>query len=732
MTLPVALLAFQGVLPRPDQPLIQGPLAVYPDLGARLGEVLPGDFITWSQLGIHVVGFLVFVSLALLIALRSPAGAGLLASAMMLSLATSLFAPLAELSGPPAVIARIVGEITPEETVGFWISTSGLLLLAFLLTLPDGKLRKGDAAVLALLAGLGVAALVAPGGPLDPHTFPGPLRSLFTAAPPFVGLGLAWRRLMPAPVASRRQWRPVLVALTLVFVAYLVLVMLRPELQPDAFDLVLVTPRLQALYALNILLLLTGAVFALPWSIVVAVVRYRLFDIDLLLNRALVYGSLTLIVSAIFAGVTYLASAGLGGQLGEMFSGLPVGQAAALAGVITGTVLAGSLQPLRRRVQRGVDRRFYREKFNADEALDLLTKNLGYVVDRNRLLEEVEALLGKTLQPEWHSLLTRDEVPPLLRALGTEPVLSPQPGVEVAVPLWAGDGMTGVLVMGGRKAHLPYRGLELSFLRRVGERLGPALRTVELVERQEADRLRREQVDHELSVARRIQRELLPKEVPQPPGWCFQVFYEPAREVGGDFYDFYPLADGLLGIAVGDVTDKGMPAALVMASCRTVIRGIALSGMALTPGEVLARSNELLVTDIPAGMFITCLYGVLDLEQGRFRFANAGHNPPQRRHQRGSYELFARGMPLGLMSGMIYEEVEVVLEGGDDLVLSSDGITEARNPTGEMFGFDRLRDTVAGADGELLRALLAAQAGFVGPGWQQDDDITLIQISRVQ
>lgn len=731
-TVPISLLAFRAVLPRPAAPLVQGPLAVYPDLGRRLGEVLPVDFITWSQLAIHVGGFALFVGLGLVIAARSFGRVPLLASAMLLSLATSLFAPLSELTGLPATIARLVGKITPQETAGFWVSASGLLLLGFLLALPSGHLSRLKGAALLALMSLGAGVVLFPGSPFDPHTFPVPVRTAWTIGLPAIAVALAWLRLTKIDSMDRRQWRPVLAALSLTLTAYLVLVLLRPELRPDAFDLVLVTPRLQALYALNTLLLLTGAVFALPLSMVLAVVRYRLFEIDILMNRALVYGSLTVIVAAIFGGVTFITSAGLGGQLGQVFTGLPVGQAAALAGVLTGTVMAGSLQPLRRRTQRAVDRRFYREKFDADQALDSLTKRLGDVVDRSLLTSEVESLLAATLQPIWASLLPSDQIPPLLAGLDAEPVVSPQQGVDVAVPLRASGVMIGVLLLGERKSALPYRGLDLAFLRRVADRLGPALRTVDLVERQEADRLRREQVDQELSVAARIQRQLLPKEVPQPPGWCLQVHYEPAREVGGDFYDFYHLSTNQLGVAVGDVTDKGMPAALVMASCRTVIRGIALSGVALSPCEVLARSNELLVTDVPAGMFITCLYGVLDLKTGSFRFANAGHNPPQQRHQQGSRELFARGMPLGLMSGMIYEEMEAVLAPGDDLILSSDGITEARRPDGEMFGFDRLRQAIAAAEDDPLKAILAAQAGFVGSGWEQEDDITLMEISRLE
>lgn len=730
VTISVAVIGFGNVLQGPPRPLIQGPFAADPNLVDRLQAVLSPSFISWSQLGIHVVGFGLFVGLGLVIAARSSERMPLLASAMLITLATSLFAPFSKISGSWATVARVMGEVTPDQMAGFWVSVSGILLLAFLLLFPSGRPRPPAAGVLAFLVLLGIAAAIFPGWALDPHALTSPWRQLWTIAVPVGAMAAAWIRVTTLDDAVRRQWQPVLVALSLIVGTYLVLVLLRPELQTDAFGLVLVTPRLQALYGLNTLLLLTVAVFALPFSMVLAVVRYRLFEIDLLVNRALVYASLTAIVTLMFGAVTLVTVVVIGGLLGQGMSGLPIGQTAALAGVLTGSLLAGSLRPLRRRVQRAVDRRFYREKFNAEEALEGLVARLGDVVDRELLNAEVDSLFAATLQPVWATLVRADQLPPGLDPVGTEPQISPQPGIAVVIPLVVSGDPIGALLMGSRKSGVPYRGIELAFLRRVADRLGPALRIVDLVERQEADRTRRESVEQELSVARRIQRELLPREVPQPQGWAFTVHYEPAREVGGDFYDFYNLGPRRMGIAVGDVTDKGMPAALVMASCRTVLRGTALGALVLTPGGVLAQANGLLVGDIPRGMFITCLFGILELDTGRFWFANAGHNPPQHRHRDGSSEVRARGMPLGLMAGMDYEEMEVVLQPGDGLILSSDGVTESRNPTGEMFGFDRLSETISSASRGAIETLLAAQSDFVGKNWVQEDDITLVEITR--
>jgi anti-sigma regulatory factor (Ser/Thr protein kinase) len=185
-----------------------------------------------------------------------------------------------------------------------------------------------------------------------------------------------------------------------------------------------------------------------------------------------------------------------------------------------------------------------------------------------------------------------------------------------------------------------------------------------------------------------------------------------------------------VGFVVGDVTDKGVPAALVMAATRSVLR--ASAQRLVDPGEVLERVNEHLCPDMPEKMFVTCLYGVLEPETGRFRFANAGHDLPYVKRAHGSEELRARGMPLGLMPGMPYEEKETVLEPGDSLLLHSDGIVEAHDPQREMFGFPRLKQAVADypGGGELIDRVLADLQEHTGPDAEQEDDITMVTLQR--
>ena len=242
----------------------------------------------------------------------------------------------------------------------------------------------------------------------------------------------------------------------------------------------------------------------------------------------------------------------------------------------------------------------------------------------------------------------------------------------------------------------------------------------------------RERIEQELRVARTIQQASLPKELPQLEGWQIAPFYRPAREVGGDFYDFHYLSEGRLGLVTGDATGKGVPAALVMSTTCGMLQLAARALDSSSPGEVLAQVNETLFARIPLNTFVTCFYAILDPGSGTLRYANAGHDPPYLWHGGCCEELRARGMPLGLMPGMSYEEGEVSLREGESVLFYSDGLVEAHDPKGEMFGFPRLRARVAehGEERSLGDLLLEELYSFVGEGWEQEDDITLLTLKR--
>jgi anti-sigma regulatory factor (Ser/Thr protein kinase) len=233
-----------------------------------------------------------------------------------------------------------------------------------------------------------------------------------------------------------------------------------------------------------------------------------------------------------------------------------------------------------------------------------------------------------------------------------------------------------------------------------------------------------------LTVARIILETLLPSKIPEFSGWKSLAHWQPAKSVGGDFYDFIHLRDGRLGLIIGDVTDQGIPTSLVMAITKNIIHAMVRSYP--SPGEVLSRINNLLYPRIPSNMFVTCLYAILDPKSGILSYANAGHDLPICRRLHGLEELRATGMPLGLLPDMDYEEGNITLEPGDAFLLYSDGLIEAHNPTREMFGVGRIWELVEEhQSGEgLVDSLLTTLCGFTGDQWEQEDDITLVLMQR--
>ncbi len=303
-------------------------------------------------------------------------------------------------------------------------------------------------------------------------------------------------------------------------------------------------------------------------------------------------------------------------------------------------------------------------------------------------------------------------------------------GVQVVIPLVSQGELVGLLNLGPRMSEQDYSTDDRTLLNDLATQAAPALRVAQLVREKQAQDLERERIEQELRVARLIQQTLLPKEQPELSGWHISRYYQPARAVGGDFYDFLYFDDGRLGIVIGDVTDKGVPAALVMATTRSILRSTAHTS--ISPGKVLELTNDLLHPDIPPKMFVTCLYAILDPLTGRIEYANAGHDLPYRYHDGVVSELRATGMPLGLMPGMSYEEKEVVLAPGDSVLFYSDGLVEAHNQARDMFGFPHLMKLLeVKANGmSTIDYLLAELAEFTGPDWEQEDDVTLVTLGR--
>lgn len=220
-------------------------------------------------------------------------------------------------------------------------------------------------------------------------------------------------------------------------------------------------------------------------------------------------------------------------------------------------------------------------------------------------------------------------------------------------------------------------------------------RNLDLEQAVENEALLREMQEQELARAREIQMALLPKEIPQLPGFEIVGAWEPARTVGGDYFDVIKLSDTKLGICIADVVGKSVSAALLMANVQATVRAFASD--ADSPAWLCSRVNAVLCSNIASGKFVTLFYGVLDAEHGALHYTNAGHLPPIVVNDSGAVrELDSNGALLGVFPQWNYEESVLQFAPGDRLLLFTDGITEAMNAAGEEFGEDRLLDLARG------------------------------------
>ncbi len=519
-------------------------------------------------------------------------------------------------------------------------------------------------------------------------------------------------------------------------------------------------------------------------SLLFAVLHTRLADPAILVNRSLVYSVLALCLALIYLGGDTVLRLLLAPGWPRVFIGL----------FTLGVVVL--LHPLRTRIQASIDKRFYHRQYEAARTIDTFTATLRNEIDLDQLCQRLMAVVQQALQPEAVSLWIRARISADSSALvlwehegekqtvsggemssipkipkgddgstslmssvemnipHDDPIVSyilETPGVveidrlhlaspvvgtlrarqvKLALPLVSQGELIGWLTLGLRQDMQEYAPYERRLLTALSSQVAPALRVAQMVHEQQVQVREHERIEQELRTARFIQQALLPKDVPALSGWRIAPYYQPAREVGGDFYDFLPYEDGRVGIVIGDVTGKGVPAALMMATTCTMLR--TASREMTSPCEVLAKVNDLLCTRIPSGMFVTCFYALLDPISGRLVYANAGQDLPYRRSTTSISELWATGMPLGMLPGTRYEECEIILAPGDDILFYSDGLVEAHNPEREMFGLPRLKKLLEEHSDEasLIDLLLSNLKSFTREGWQQEDDVTILTLQR--
>ncbi len=342
------------------------------------------------------------------------------------------------------------------------------------------------------------------------------------------------------------------------------------------------------------------------------------------------------------------------------------------------------------------------------------------------LLEDV-----LTAYPLWDELSAAENVPEAWMSLDPPDVETVEEYLEnaacllMAFPLSVKGKVLGVLLVEepdsvvvegftSSAANRRLRGKRMEIITGISQQAALAIQNDQL----QREMVEQERLEREMQLAREIQTAFLPQEIPDLPGWEVQVLWRTAREVGGDFYDYFELPGNRLGVVIADVADKGMPAALFMTLVRTLLR--ASVPETDSPAEVLRRVNEIILPDAPRGMFVTLMYAVLDLDTGQLEYANAGHNPPLllRTGNCTLEHLERTGMALGVEENTPIHERKVAIQAGDMLVLYTDGVTEAFSPDGEPFGEERLQDVILslGRDALVRGSLLAESADRDVPG----------------
>jgi serine phosphatase RsbU (regulator of sigma subunit) len=348
-------------------------------------------------------------------------------------------------------------------------------------------------------------------------------------------------------------------------------------------------------------------------------------------------------------------------------------------------------------------------------------------LDWDRLLPYETSLILETLPEEFSEA-------DLAQEIYHNELLRSEARLLLAIPLSVKGNVLGVMIAEEAEAtadepshHIRERRLEI--ITGISQQASLAIQN-DLLQREVVER---ERLEREMQLAREIQKAFLPSRFPKLPGWDLDVRWRPARQVGGDFYDVIDLPGGQVGLVIADVADKGMPAALFMTLVRTLIR--AEIHEAGSPATVLERVNNLLIPDTQQGMFITVFYAVLSANTGELVYANAGHNLPlvYRRKEKRVERLLKGGMALGIQENIRIPEHTARLDVGDFVVFYTDGVTEAFSPEGEMYGEERLCETLRTFKGKSAKSLLDAVDesvfAFTGEGFPSDD-LTLIGLQR--
>jgi sigma-B regulation protein RsbU (phosphoserine phosphatase) len=414
------------------------------------------------------------------------------------------------------------------------------------------------------------------------------------------------------------------------------------------------------------------------------------------------------------------------------------------------------------RLQGWVDRRFFREAYDADRILGELSEQVRGILDRQSLLQTVANKLSESLHVQRVAVLLESGGcyrPALATGYGATPDVSFQPDTvtvsrlrsshdplrvagerkqpdgeelgrleaRVLLPLATAKELLGFISLGAKRSEEPYSASDTRLLRTVATQTGLALENSRLSEAIAAEVSHRELLNREIEIAREVQQRLFPQNLPPIPALEYAGHCRPASGVGGDYYDFLSLSNGRLGLAIGDVSGKGVPAALLMASLQASVRG--QSQAAGRVADLMANVNKLVCDASAENRYATFFYGEFHPVTRRLVYTNGGHNPPMLLRGSEVIRLEVGGPPVGLFRPSRYEQDEITLEAGDILVLFTDGISEAENPAEEEWGEDALISAVRRYEStppsEMISKILEAADKFAA-GAPQHDDMTVV------
>ncbi len=507
-------------------------------------------------------------------------------------------------------------------------------------------------------------------------------------------------------------------------------------------------------------LLQYSLIMLLPFSFAYSIFKYRLMDTELVIKKSLIYGVITASIASMYVILVLVSGTLLGGITGENSSG-----AISLIAII---IIAFIFDPLKRFVQDYVDRFFYREKSDYQKIIKEFTRSLPLKNRKDEILDSVAdtissamhvdkiavvsfengthyssrnidaeycnfngkysgliSFLEKTMEPQSISVL-KEEGGPDIDKSGFEYISDA--GIELTVPMILNNKLVGLINTGKKLSGKNYSQDDLDLLMTVAGQTAIAIENSRLYDKER----KFYQIQHELDLASKIQIEWLPKENPVIEGYDIFGVTKPAKKVGGDYFDFIRISSTKTAFCLGDVSGKGLPAALLMANLQAIIRSQVITSY--STAECLKQTNKLLYSRSGDNMFVTLFCVFLDTDNSEIQFTNAGHNYPILLKNSGFYEELSTGdLLLGIEPSTDYNFGYQKLEKNDALLIYSDGITEQPAENGEMFGEQRLRDlfirfkhkNASEISSEIFNEISNFKSGI-----EQYDDMTLIIIKK--